>query len=147
MHFRIHKAHESHGETLSMNERFGVFITNNVGTMWCAYIFTFIGIASLVGAVTNNAALALTFGAVSSYFLQLVLLPIIMVGQSVEGRKNEHVQSEILQDTEKILRILQGIPEPTITIHSEETGADIIYPNAIRERFDDGEVTSLNDIV
>jgi hypothetical protein len=65
------------------NDRLAVQITKRVGTMWAAYVFAVIGITSLVGAVTNNISLTLLAGGLSSYFLQLVLLPIIMVGQNV----------------------------------------------------------------
>ena len=65
------------------NSRLAVGITKYVGTMWAAYVFAVIGITSLVGAVTNNITLTLLAGGLSSYFLQLVLLPIIMVGQNV----------------------------------------------------------------
>ena len=65
------------------NSRLAVAITKHVGTMWAAYVFAVIGISSLVGAVTNNITLTLLAGGLSSYFLQLVLLPIIMVGQNV----------------------------------------------------------------
>jgi len=65
------------------NSRLAVLITKNVGTMWAAYIFSVIGIASLVGVVTGNMTLTFLAGGLSSYFLQLVLLPIIMVGQNV----------------------------------------------------------------
>ncbi len=51
--------------------------------MWAAYVFTVIGVTSLVGALTNNLTLTLVAGGISSYFLQLVLLPIIIVGQNV----------------------------------------------------------------
>jgi hypothetical protein len=65
------------------NSRLAVIITKNVGTMWAAYVFAVIGITSLVGVATNNLTLTLFAGGLSSYFLQLVLLPIIMVGQNV----------------------------------------------------------------
>ena len=65
------------------NSSLAVFITRGVGTMWAAYIFAVIGITSLVGALSNNLTLTLVAGGISSYFLQLVLLPIIIVGQNV----------------------------------------------------------------
>jgi hypothetical protein len=65
------------------NSSLAVFITRGIGTMWAAYIFAVIGITSLVGALTNNLTLTLVAGGISSYFLQLVLLPIIIVGQNV----------------------------------------------------------------
>ena len=36
------------------------------------------------GALTNNIVLTLVVGEFSSYFLQLVLLPVIIVGQNVQ---------------------------------------------------------------
>ena len=66
-----------------LNTLLAVTITRGVGTMWAAYIFGVIGITSLVGALTNNLTLTLVAGGISSYFLQLVLLPIIIVGQNV----------------------------------------------------------------
>lgn len=101
-HRKVHKAHSEYESNLSLNERFGVFVTKRVGTMICAYVFTAIGVGSLVGVVTNNTTLALVCGALSSYVIQLVLLPVIMVGQDVEGRKNEHVLSEVLSDLEAL---------------------------------------------
>jgi hypothetical protein len=65
------------------NTWLAVRITKSVGTMWAAYVFSVIGIASLVGAFTGNTSLALIAGGISSYFLQLVLLPVIIVGQNV----------------------------------------------------------------
>lgn len=88
-----------HAERLSTNDRIAVWISKNVGTMICAYMFAAIGIGSLVGALTNNATLALLCGSLSSYFLQLVLLPIIMVGQNVQGRHAELQAEEAFKTT------------------------------------------------
>jgi len=77
--------HQIHGTSRvgEFNSRLAVGITKYVGTMWAAYVFAVIGITSLVGAVTGNMMLTLLAGGLSSYFLQLILLPIIMVGQNV----------------------------------------------------------------
>jgi hypothetical protein len=61
-----------------------VWVTEHVATMQCAYVFLGIGAGSLIGIVTGNVVLALACGAVSSYVLQLVLLPLIMIGQRVQ---------------------------------------------------------------
>lgn len=90
---------DMHAERLSTNDRIAVWISKNVGTMICAYMFAAIGIGSLVGALTNNATLALLCGSLSSYFLQLVLLPIIMVGQNVQGRHAELQAEEAFKTT------------------------------------------------
>lgn len=80
---------EVHRDEQGFNVRLAVWLTNHVGTMVTAYIFTGIGIGSLVGVFTNNTFLALLFGSISSYLLQLVLLPVIMTGQNVLSRKQE----------------------------------------------------------
>jgi hypothetical protein len=65
------------------NNRLAVLITKSVGTMWCAYIFTLIAIGGGVAVLTNNAFLTAVSVLVSQTFLQLVLLPVIIVGQNV----------------------------------------------------------------
>jgi hypothetical protein len=67
----------------SFNTWLAVAVTKSVGTMWAAYIFTVIALAGAVGLVTNNAFLILLIALISQTFLQLVLLPIIIVGQNV----------------------------------------------------------------
>ena len=71
------------------NQRVAVFITAKVGTVWCAYLFTVIGAMGIFGALTNSVTLVLLIGAVSGYFLQLVLLPIIIVGQNVQAAASD----------------------------------------------------------
>ena len=65
------------------NTWLAVAITKSVGTMWAAYIFTLIAIGGAVAVVTNNAFLTALSVLISQTFLQLVLLPIIIVGQNV----------------------------------------------------------------
>jgi len=84
-------ARTMHGDSRvgELNRRLALVITKNVGTMWCAYIFAVIGITGIVAALTDNTALVLLIGAVSGYFLQLVLLPIIIVGQNVQAEATD----------------------------------------------------------
>jgi uncharacterized membrane protein len=91
------QAAEQAGE--GFNTRLAVALTKYTGTMWTAYLFAGIGIGSLVGVFTNNVYLALFFGSISSYFLQLVLLPVIMTGQNVLGRKAELQADEAFKTT------------------------------------------------
>lgn len=87
----------------AFNERLAVWITNHTGTMECAYIFFGIGVGSLVGYFTGNVFLAAVCGATSSYLLQLVLLPVIQLGQQVQGRKQELAIDQAHKNTEKSL--------------------------------------------
>jgi predicted aconitase with swiveling domain len=66
-----------------INTWLAVRITKGVGTMWCAYVFAVLGASGIAAALTNNTEVVLLVGAISGYFLQLVLLPIIIVGQNV----------------------------------------------------------------
>ena len=67
----------------AFNNKFAVWISTHVGSMYCAYLFAVIGVTGVVAAIAKNASVVLIVGAVSGYFLQLVLLPIIMVAQNV----------------------------------------------------------------
>jgi hypothetical protein len=85
------------------NIRLAVWLTNHVGTMQTAYVFAGIGIGSLVGVFTGNVFLAALFGGLSSYFLQLVLLPVIMVGQNVLSSHQEAQADEAFTATMRTL--------------------------------------------
>jgi hypothetical protein len=67
------------------NSRLAVLITKSVGTMWAAYLFMLIGLVSLPQAwqafVRGDTVTGVAW--LSQSFLQLVLLPIIIVGQNV----------------------------------------------------------------
>src|SRR5437879_7368455 len=67
------------------NSRLAVLITRGVGTMWAAYVFVLIAFVSLPQALAaflaGDRVTGITW--LSQSFLQLVLLPILMVGQRV----------------------------------------------------------------
>ncbi len=70
-------------------------ITKWVGTMLMAYIFTIIGGMGIYYSLTGNTKGTLVIGSISGYFLQLVLLPIIIVGQNLQSDKHEETLSAI----------------------------------------------------
>lgn len=51
--------------------------------MWAAYIFTLIAVGGAVAVLTGSAFWTAVSVLISQTFLQLVLLPVIMVGQNV----------------------------------------------------------------
>ena len=66
------------------NAKFGLKITVIVGTMWCAYLFTLLALVSAPSAFkTGNSLIIVAW--IAQTFLQLVLLPIIIVGQNVQA--------------------------------------------------------------
>lgn len=65
-----------------------VKITKSVGTMWCAYAFLLLDLVMLPPVIAaNNIMTWVTY--IAQTVLQLVLLPIIMVGQNVIQSQNE----------------------------------------------------------
>ena len=67
-----------------LNARIGLKITVVVGTMWCAYLFTVLALVSAPSAFkTGNKLIIVAW--IAQTFLQLVLLPIIIVGQNVQA--------------------------------------------------------------
>jgi hypothetical protein len=79
--------HQVHGAGAigGFNSRLAVVITKGVGTMWAAYVFVLIGLVSLPQAWTAflHGDTVVGVAWLSQSFLQLVLLPIIIVGQNV----------------------------------------------------------------
>ncbi len=72
------------GAMNTFNRRLGAKITELVSTMWCAYIFAAIALISLPAAIATHSLIVIV-GWVAQTFMQLVLLSIIMVGQSVSS--------------------------------------------------------------
>jgi hypothetical protein len=106
-----------------LNAAIAVRITKVVGTLYCAYIFTLIALVALPSAIQQGSPTVLV-NWLSSNFLQLVLLPIIIVGQNVisaaqdKRAEADHKtltalhqmsvqQLEILDGQNKILDLLQ----------------------------------------
>jgi len=75
------KVHGS-GAIGRFNAAVAVRITRIVGTMYCAYVFTLVALVALPAAIEQGSVTVLV-NWLSSNFLQLVLLPIIIVGQNV----------------------------------------------------------------
>lgn len=87
---------------LGFNGRVGVFITTVVGTMWAAYIFTVLALISLPAALhTGDTVIIVAW--VAQTFLQLVLLPIIIVGQNVQSAAADKRSEQTFSDAEAIL--------------------------------------------
>ena len=72
----------------AFNAAVAVLITKVVGTMYCAYVFTLIAFVALPAALQQGSPTVLV-NWLSSNFLQLVLLPIILVGQNVISRAQD----------------------------------------------------------
>lgn len=89
----------------SLNNRIAVSITRVTATMPTAYIFCAISLVSLPAALRSHDAFVIVSW-ISQCFLQLVLLPIIMVGQKVLDEKHEHLHRAHAQHAQKLDAIM-----------------------------------------
>jgi hypothetical protein len=87
---------------VGLNGRIGLLITTLVGTMICGYVFALIALISLPSAITSHN-LTVIIAWVSSNFLQLVLLPIIIVGQNLQANASDKRALQTYEDAEAVL--------------------------------------------
>jgi hypothetical protein len=92
------------------NSRLGLFITLVVGTMWCAYLFTAIALVSLPAAI-RSADPIIIIAWIAQTFLQLVLLPIIIVGQNIQAKAADARAAATYKDAEAVLKEAEQIQE------------------------------------
>jgi hypothetical protein len=85
-----------------LNAAVGLRITVVVGTMWCAYLFTALALVSAPAAFSSGNALVI-IAWIAQTFLQLVLLPIIIVGQNVQAASSDRRAAATFDDATMIL--------------------------------------------
>ena len=122
----VHEQIHGGGVVGRFNTRVALAVTRAVGTMWAAYLFALIAFVSLPQALNafihGDTVVGIQW--LSQSFLQLVLLPIIIVGQNVISAAQDaraeadhetltalhaiNVQElEILEGQQKILELLR----------------------------------------
>ena len=109
-------------EVEGFNAKLALVITRSVGTMACAYVFAVIALISLPAAI-NSGQVIVIVSWIAQTFLQLVLLSIIMVGQSVQSAASDARAAKEFADTETILDRLDshtagGIKDVLDAIHA-----------------------------
>jgi hypothetical protein len=84
-----------------INAKIAVFLTNVVGSMWCAYVFAIIALIGLPAALRPGGEGIIAW--IAQTFLQLVLLSVIMVGQNVQSVASDVRSQHTYDDTVQIL--------------------------------------------
>lgn len=97
-------------EQTGINARVGLFITTIVGTMWCAYLFTLVALVSLPDALKSGDSIIIVAW-IAQTFLQLVLLPIIIVGQNIQARASDKRAEATYKDADAVLHEARQIQE------------------------------------
>src|SRR5216683_2893196 len=119
----VNRLMEAEKAAAGFNTRVAVALTKGVGTMWTAYTFTvlaFVGLLGLLNLLNPITFLLATW--VSQQFLQLVLLPVIMVGQNVLGRKTELQADEQFHTTMSTYHDIEQIMQ-----HLSEQDAELLH--------------------
>jgi hypothetical protein len=84
------------------NRKLGLGITTSVGTMWAAYAFCALALVSLPGVIASGQVV-LIVGWIAQTFLQLVLLPVIIVGQNIQAAAADARSDATYKDAGAIL--------------------------------------------
>jgi len=90
------------GPLARLNAKIGLRITVLVGTMWTAYVFTVLALISAPSAFGSGNVLIIVAW-IAQTFLQLVLLPIIIVGQNVQAAAADSRSQATYDDASAIL--------------------------------------------
>lgn len=101
------------------NKRLALWLANTVGTMTCFYVFMLLALCSLPAILSEfsvfhtafphwmiSASLIALIAWVSSNFLQLILLPALMVGQNLQNEAADARASKTFEDVEDARRNL-----------------------------------------
>ena len=119
VHAKTSDHHPDHNAYARFNKKFAVLITSAVGSMTAAYLFFLLALCSLPAILSQfwlfhgdfpSAIVKVSIVALVSWiaqsFLQLVLLPIIIVGQNVQAEASDARAAKTFEDTEKIVDAL-----------------------------------------
>ena len=113
---RLVLSHDSHGTVHGygaagrFNTWLAVKITKIVGSMWMAYLFAALALISLPAAIASGQVIIIVAW-IAQTFLQLVLLPIIIVGQNVIQAAND-ARAEADHET------LTAVHKLTVEVHA-----------------------------
>lgn len=83
------------------NTRAAVLVTRGAGTMWCAYAFCVLAFYGFPAALHGGPAGFVQWA--SSQLIQLVLLPIILVGSAVLAEASDRMAKRQFDDVEALL--------------------------------------------
>lgn len=96
------------------NAWLAVAITKTVGSMWVAYLFAALALISLPAALRTGDVIVIVSW-IAQTFLQLVLLPIIIVGQNIIQAAND-MRAEADHET------LTAVHRLTVEVHQINEG-------------------------
>ena len=126
---KMEKPAKTDDSRVGLNGKVALIITAVVGTMWAAYVFALISFVSFPAAfrafTSGDTVTGITW--LSQSFLQLILLPIIIVGQNVISTAQD-ARAEADHET---LTSLHTINVQQLTIlERQEAILDLLQPKS-----------------
>jgi hypothetical protein len=106
------------GPIARFNTWLAVKVTKTVGSMWMAYVFAALTLISLPAAIASGQVIVI-IAWIAQTFLQLVLLPIIIVGQNVIQAAND-ARAEADHET------LSAVHQLTVEVHAINEAQSVI---------------------
>ena len=103
-----------HSAYARLNKRLAVTVTDKIGSMTCAWVFSLIALVSLPAVLTEafhlhvfpswlvSAGLIALVAWVAQTYIQLVLLSVIMVGQRVGAEAGDARAAKTFEDVESV---------------------------------------------
>jgi hypothetical protein len=118
--FHISHVRAEMAELTSVNAKIALAVTKFVGSMWCAYLFCLIALASLPAILVGagwvgkgtfpswliTASLISIVAWIAQTFIQLVLLSVIMVGQDVQSHAADARSVDTENNTKRLIDLL-----------------------------------------
>lgn len=106
----LHSSNKANSQSIytRINSRVALKITKLVGSMWCAYFFALLALISLPTAISSDNPLTLDSW-IAQTFLQLVLLPVIIVGQNIQQAENEERAKKDSLKIEELYKICKKL--------------------------------------
>jgi hypothetical protein len=107
VHAQIHGT----GSVGRFNTWLALRVTRTVGTMWMAYAFALLTLVSLPAALASRNTIIIVSW-IAQTFLQLVLLPVIIVGQNVIQAANDaraEADHETLVAIHELTKAIDGL--------------------------------------
>ncbi len=105
----LRHAHAEHHKS-KVNEAIAIVLNAKIGNMLCAYAFCLIaaiGLLAILGILPAIVALLVAWA--SQSFIQLVMLPVIMVSQNVLGKQQEMQSAETARQVSQILADMEEL--------------------------------------
>lgn len=124
VHLHVHDHHPGDSAYQRFNKRVALWLTGTVGNMTCFWVFCLLALCSLPAVLSGFSAFAGVFPSwmvrasdialvawIAQTFIQLVLLPALMVGQNLQNAASDARAAKQFEDTELVVDRLDTATE------------------------------------